>query len=636
MSQARQRGIFSRLLRSLFMIFTGYFALLGILVTTVSLLIGIGIYKKLNNVEGFGDQPKKVVVPSEINDSVLKITIDRGIVSESLSDRQKIFSQIFSSELPLSIDELKAVLRHAGSDKRVKAVLLDIESGGADFVTTSALRRALLDYRKSEKPLYVHLNEGDTLLYYLASTANKINLAPVSGLSLPGPAFQLTYFGAALKKLGVELEVVRAGKFKSAMEPFVLDAPSAETIEMYGAIESSLRGTLVDGISLSRKKTKDEVNAWLKRSLFTSQQSLQQGLVDRLGYLPQFIEDVKIESKAQNVIEYRKYRSATKDMDDGNKAPVMGSGDEPSIAYIEASGEIAMDGGSDGDGKITPKNLIKELIWARDREAVKAVVFRIDSPGGSALASDLIWDEVRKLCEKKPVVVSMGAVAASGGYYIAAPATMIVAEPTTITGSIGVIGAAPKALQVAEKWGVSFHLITQSDRKSYLNLGTKSSETDKQILGESIDETYNAFVNKVATGRKQDPQHIFAIAQGRVYTGLEASKIGLVDKLGGKDEAIREAEILAKFDPEKVNKIERFEEGDENIFDCLVDGSPWNCLKEIRSGAMSGLKKSQITVQSGSLRKSMQTLETLEAILNDSTVLAYWPGAVNWTPGKGR
>ncbi|MBC7531814.1 MAG: signal peptide peptidase SppA [Oligoflexus sp.] len=636
MNQARQRGIFSRLLRSIFMIFTGYFALLGILVTTVSLLIAVGIYRKLNSVEGLGDKSKKLVVPTEINESVLKITIDRGIVSESLSDRQKIFSQIFSNELPISIDELKAVLRHAGTDKRVKAVLLDIESGGADFVTTSALRRALLDFRKTEKPLYVHLNEADTLLYYLASTATKINLAPVSGLTLPGPAFQLTYFGGALKKLGVELEVVRAGKFKSAMEPFVLDAPSAETIEMYGAIESSLRGTLVDGIAESRKKTKEEVNAWLKRSLFTSPQSLQNGLVDRLGYLPQFVEDVKTETKAQNIIEYKKYRSATKDMEDSDKAPKMGGGDEPSIAYIEASGEIAMDASNDGDGKITPKNLIKELKWARERDAVKAVVFRIDSPGGSALASDLIWDEVRKLCEKKPVVVSMGAVAASGGYYIAAPAAMIVAEPTTITGSIGVIGAAPKALQVAEKWGISFHLITQSDRKSYLNLGSKSSETDKQILGESIDETYNSFVNKVATGRKQDPQHIFAIAQGRVYTGLEASKIGLVDKLGGKDEAIREAELLAKFDPEKMNKMERFEDEDENLLDCLVDGSAWDCIKDIRSGAMIGLRKSQISSQNASLRKPIETLATLEAILNDSTVLAYWPGSVNWSPGKGR
>ncbi|RYZ48634.1 MAG: signal peptide peptidase SppA, partial [Proteobacteria bacterium] len=416
------------------------------------------------------------------------------------------------------------------------------------------------------------------------------NLSPVSGLTIPGPAFQLTYFGSALKKLGVELEVVRAGKFKSAMEPFVLDAPSPETIEMYGAIESSLRGTLVDGISEGRKKSKDDVNAWFKRSLYTSQQSLQQGLVDRIGYLPAWIEDIKVEAKAKNVIEFNKYRSATKDMDDGKVAPTMGSGDQPSIALIEASGEIVMDGGGDSDGKITPKQLIKELQWAREREAVKAVVFRIDSPGGSALASDLIWDEVRKLVEKKPVVVSMGAVAASGGYYIAAPATMIVAEATTITGSIGVIGAAPKALQVAEKWGVSFHLITQSDRKSYLNLSTRSSEADKAILGEQIDETYNAFVTKVATGRKQDPAHIFAIAQGRVYTGLEASKIGLVDKIGGRDAAVREAELLAKFDPEQLNKVETYEPDSDSLIDCLSNGNAWNCIKEFRKGVFTTVK----------------------------------------------
>ncbi len=636
MSQARQRGIFSRVMRSIFMIFTGYFALLGILVTTVSLLIGIGIYKKLKSPDGFDVKPKQAAAPVEIDDSILKITIDRGIVSETLSDRQKLFSQIFASEMPMTLGELDAGLRHAAEDKRVKGILIDVENGGADFVTTSALRRSLLKYQASEKPLFVHLNEGDTLLYYLASTASKINLAPVSGLSIPGPAFQLTYFGAALKKLGVELEVVRAGKFKSAMEPFVLDQPSPETLEMYGAIEGSLRSTLIEGIATGRKKTKEQVDAWLKRSMFTSQQSLQQGLVDRIGYLPQWVDEIKAEVKAKNVIDLDKYNSATEDMDSSRKAPLMGSGEEPSIALIEASGEIVMDAGGESSGRITPKGLIPQLKWARERDAVKAVVLRIDSPGGSALASDLIWDEVRKLSEKKPLVVSMGAVAASGGYYIAAPATLIVAEPTTITGSIGVIGAAPKGLQVAEKWGVSFHLITQSERKSYLNFSTRSSDQDKQILGESIDETYNAFVNKVASGRKQDPQHIFAIAQGRVYTGLEATKLGLVDKLGGRDEAIREAEVLAKLDPEKLNKMERYEPEDESMLDCLIGGSFWECVKEMRSGARSGLASLKESSTQPGLRLPLATVEQIERLLNDSSVLAYWPGAVVWTPGKGR
>lgn len=628
MNKPRQRGIFSRLLRSIFMIFTGYFALLGILVTTVCLLIGIGVYRRLSDSD-LVTKPRAVALP-EIESSIVQITIDRAITSESLTDRQKFFSSLFANDLPISAKELETTLRRAASDKRVKGVLLDIENGGADFITTTALRRSLVEFQKSQKPLYVHMNEGDTMLYYLASSAHRISLAPVSGLTIPGPAFQLMYFGSALKKLGVELEVVRAGKYKSAMEPFVLDNPSPETLEMYGAIESNLRSVLLDAISEGRKKSKDQVDAWLKRSLFTSKQSVSQGLVDRIGYLPQFIDEIKKESGAENVVAYEKYLSNSESVENQKLAPKMGS-DAPGLALIEAQGEIVMDSAGDSDGKITPKNLIKELIWAANKDEVKAVIFRIDSPGGSALASDLIWDEVRKLAEKKPVVVSMGSVAASGGYYIAAPATMIVAEPTTITGSIGVIGAAVKGLGVPEKWGVNFHLVSQSERKNYLNFGSKSSEQDKQILGESIDETYNAFVNKVASGRKQDPQHIFAIAQGRVYTGLEASKIGLVDKLGGFTDAVREAKILAKLDPELLYPLNRYEPEDESLMDCLMGGSAWQCMKDFRQGTKSEI--SALTVNP-LLKTPMKHWEAFQSVMKDSEVLAYWPGQLNWSARK--
>lgn len=630
MNKPRQRGIFSRIMRSIFMIFTGYFALLGILVTTFFLLIGVGIYRKLSTSD-MVSMDKKTVVAPEIDSSIVQITVDRAITSESLSEKQKFFSSIFADDLPISVKELEVTLRRAAVDARVKGVLLDVQAGGADFITTTALRRAMVEYQKSKKPLYVHLNEADTLLFYLSSSANRLSLAPVSGMTIPGPAFQLMYFGSALQKLGVELEVIRAGKYKSAMEPFVLDNPSAETIEMYGSIETNLRSVLVDAISEGRKKTRDQVDGWFKRSLFTSQQSLSQGLVDRIGYLPTFIDEIKKEAGAVNVVEYERYLSNSESSDTEKLAPKMGN-DAPGLALIEAQGEIVMNPAGDSDGKITPKYLIRELIWAAKKDEVKAVVLRIDSPGGSALASDLIWDEVRKLAEKKPVVVSMGSVAASGGYYIAAPAQMIVAEPTTITGSIGVIGAAVKGLGVPEKWGVNFHLVTQSDRKNYLNFGSKSSDADKEILGESIDEVYNAFVNKVAVGRKQDPQHVFAIAQGRVYTGLEASKLGLVDKLGGLTDAVREAKILAKLDPELLYPLNRYEPEDESLVDCLMGGSAWQCMKDFRQGTKTSLETLTVNPL---LKTPMKHWESLQEVMKDSEVLAYWPGHLDWAPRKG-
>jgi protease-4 len=630
MNQPRQRGILVRLLRSIFMIFTGYFALLGLLVTAFVLLIGIGIYSKLKEVDKPTANSSLVVAP-QVDEAIVQIKIEHGITSDSLSDRQKFFSMLFADDVPASVKDLEVALRRAADDSRIKGVFLDLENGGSDFITTTALRRALSDYQKSKKPLWVHLNEGDTMSYFLASTADKINLAPVSGITIPGPSFQLMYFGSALKKLGVELEVVRAGKYKSAMEPYVLDAPSPETLEMYGAIETHLRAILLDAVAEGRKKTRDEVEGWFKRSLFTSQQSLSGGLVDRLGYVPQFVEEIQKQVKAKNIVELDDYLSASANLDKQKNAPNMGAG-APSLALIEAKGEIVMEADGDSDSKITPAYLIKELKWDAKDDGVKAVVLRIDSPGGSALASDLIWDEVRKLAEKKPVIVSMASVAASGGYYIAAPATLIVAEPTTITGSIGVIGAAVKGLGVPEKWGVNFHLVSQSDRRSYLNFGSKSTEQDKAILGESIDETYNAFVNKVATGRKQDPAHIFAIAQGRVYTGVEASKIGLVDKLGGLTDAIREAKILAKLDPELLYPLSRYEPEDESLIDCVTGGSPLQCLREFKKGTR--LKLEGLAVHPR-LMSPMKHWETLESLILGSEVLAYWPGQVDWSSRKG-
>lgn len=616
MSEARQRGIFGRLIHSLFVIVTSYFAILGLIVTVSGLLIAVAIYK------GITEQEKKEKVAAADYDQVLlEIPIDRRIIDESVSKKDELLAQLFSDELPYSLKNLQDSLRRAAEDKRILGVVLDIQYGGGSMSTITALRDSFLEFSKSNKPLYVHMSEADSLLYYLGSAGTKINLAPVSGLSIPGPAFQLTYFASALQKLGVEMEVVRAGKYKSAMEPFVLDQPSPETLEMYGAIESSLRSTLVDAIAAGRKKDKLIVEGWLKRSLFTTQQAVNQGLVDRIGYLSDWLEELKAETKAKDVIAVDDYVEKSKAIDESHAAPVNIGGDSDSIAVIEAKGEIVMASGKASDDLISPKDINKELKWARDEGHVKAVILRVDSPGGSALASDLIWDEVRKLAAVKPVVVSMGSVAASGGYYISAPATLIMAEPTTITGSIGVIGAIPKGLKFSEKWGVSFHVVSESDRKNYLNFGSPSSEQDKQILGESIDEVYGAFVHKVAEGRKQDPAHIREIAQGRVYTGEEALKLKLVDKLGGFDDALREAKELAKLDSSKLYPLEYYEPESKSVMDRVWDAIP---------GGQRGRLSAMLESVGFAPLQPLQAIERLQLLMEDSTVLAYWPGSLTW------
>jgi protease-4 len=628
MGDGKNRGFLGRLLRSLFVIITSYLALVGLMVTVLGILIGVFIFKAIRD-ENSGMKSIKATqaANTEIEQSILHLKLDRPIVPYALDESDRFFGSLFNETIPVSLMDLQTALRRAAEDVRVHAVLLDITNTGGSFSTMTALRRSLDAYRASQKPLYVSLNDGDTSLYYLATAGNQINLSPLGGLTITGPAFQLAYFGSALDKLGLQFEVVKAGKFKSAMEAFVQDAPSPETLEMYGALEASLRGTVSTAIANNRKHSVAEVNAWLKRSFFTSQEALKEGLVDRVGYLPAWLDELKTATKAQRYVELRPYLQGSGQLDE----PRITKGPE-AIALIRAEGEIVNSTRSNSD-QIAPEHMIEELQWAASEDDVKAVVLRIDSPGGSALASDLIWDEVRKLAEKKPVVVSMGAVAASGGYYIAAPATMIVAEPTTITGSIGVIGGMPKGLKVAEKWGVNFHMVTASDRKDYLNFATKSSEADKDLIRNSIKETYDTFVQKVAAGRKQPPDRIFQIAEGRVYTGADALTLGLVDRLGGFHEAVRAAKELAKLDPEKFYSLEEYQPQPKNLLDCIRSGSLGECLNTLQDSESFFPWKNQAKLPLG-----LDQLKHATDLLESGEPLAYWPGALRWDarPGLAR
>jgi protease-4 len=627
MGDRKNRGFLGRLFHSLFVIITSYLALVGLLVTILGVLVGVFIFGAIRDQSSSMKTIKSVATPTEIEQSILHLKLDRPIVPYELDESERFFGSLFNETVPVSLMDLQTALRRAAEDVRVHAVLLDMTNTGGSFSTITALRRALDAYRGSQKPLYVSLNDGDTSLYYLATAGNLISLSPLGGLNITGPAFQLAYFGSALEKLGFQFEVIKAGKFKSAMEPFIQDAPSQETLEMYGALEASLRGTVTTAIASNRKHSVAEVNSWLKRSFFTSQQALKDGLVDRVGYLPAWLDELKTATNAKRFVELRPYLKGSAQLDE----PRISKGSE-AIALIEAQGEIVNSTRSNSD-QIAPDHLIEELQWAATDENVKAVVMRVNSPGGSALASDLIWDEVRKLAEKKPVVVSMGAVAASGGYYIAAPATMIVAEATTITGSIGVIGGMPKGLKVAEKWGVNFHMVTASDRKDYLNFATNSSESDKELIRESIKETYDTFVQKVAAGRKQPPERIYQIAEGRVYTGADALTLGLVDRLGGFHEAVRAAKELAKLDPEKFYSLEEYQPQPKNLLDCIRGGSIGECLQTLEDSESLLPWKSQLNLPLG-----LDYVQDATELLQSGETLAYWPGTLRWDarPGLAR
>mgnify|MGYP003683422009 CR=1 FL=1 len=604
-----------KILKRALSLITGFFAVIGFSTVMMTLLL-ILFLTQLKGDMG----PSTSFTKPNLEDSIVSIDLDGMIQGRSMDPRDQLFAEIFGGPREYQLSDLRKTLARAAEDIRVRGVYINLRNARASFSTMQELRRSLTEFRKSEKPLFINLYSGDTLSYFLASAGTKVNISPLGGLMIPGPAFQLTYFGPALKKLGVKMEVFRAGKYKSAMEPFVNSEPSDASLEMYGAMEASLRDSLVSAISKSRSKPSNEVANWFKVSSYTSAAALKIGAVDVVDYEAAFKDQLKAVTKADNMVKWRSYLAHSADLD----KPRIAGGDDK-IAYVEAFGEIRMNAARGDEKVIAPKPLVKELNWVAKQDDVKAVVFRVDSPGGSALASDIIWEEVRKLAAVKPVVVSMGAVAASGGYYIAAPATKIFAEAQTITGSIGVIGASLVGKDVDDKYGVHFHVVTQSDRKRYLNFSESASSEDKKIINESIDDVYQTFLSKVAVGRAKTKEQVHKIAQGRVYTGREALDLGLVDHIGGRREAFRMAKTLGKLNPEKLYPVKQYSPEPQSLMDCIGDrDNMMNCLQELEGGIRSHLGSQDIA------RQISKPITRLKQMIEDDQTLMYWPGQVEW------
>ncbi len=381
--------------------------------------------------------------------------------------------------------------------------------------------------------------------------------------------------------------MIRAGQFKSAFEPLVLNEPSSETQKAYAAVEASLRQFMVADIAQGRKTDPSKADAWLRRSLYTAKEAHAEKLVDALSYQEAFEESFEKTAKLVSFADYHA-PAARK----GVAARVFQTNNE-GIALIEVVGEMFIEHSEMLEKSTFDFDAIQEeLKWAREEEDVKAVVLRIDSPGGSALVADLLWDSVRRLSETKPVVVSMGAYAASGGYYMAAPAAKILAQPMTITGSIGVIGLIPNFEEFRNKYGVSFHLISGTDRRNLLNHGSHLSEEDRTLLDKQIRSTYETFINRVATGRKKTFAQIDAVAQGRVWTGLQAKELGLVDEIGGLSEAFHAAKQVAKLDVTKEYPVLHYEAPTNSLHQCLKKGGLKSCLaSELSSQAPTGLAR---------------------------------------------
>jgi protease-4 len=621
MSGESKPGIVRRFFRGLFKFLYGYFALIGFSVTVLPIILVLVLSRMAP--DEYAPEHSGSVSSAQSKPHMLVLDLDGDLVEKSPDFESRFMARFFSHREMIFLPELRATLRDAAKDENVKGLFVRFGSLSAGEAQFSELRRMLAEFRDTGRVIHVWTPSLGLPELFVGSVASQISGPPSMDVTLLGPTFQLVYFGDALRKLGFEVEVIRHGKFKSAFEPFIMNRPSPETIENYTATERSMLEFYVKTIADSLKRSEADVAGWLVRSIWSSAQAREAGMIQAFAYSGEAEAAAKAAMGVEDTVH-------TSDWTAQSKSPAVS--DNEALALIEAFGEIHMEPTGGGDDEITVDEIIEEIEWARDEPKAKAVVLRISSPGGSALASDLIWERLSSLAETKPLIVSMGDVAASGGYYIAAPAAQIFAEPSTITGSIGVIGMLPKCKECGSKYGVNFHVISSSARAKLLNFGESSTAEDKKIVGDMIDATYQLFLERVAKGRKMEVPAVDAVAQGRIYSGIEAKGLGLVDQVGGIRDAFQAAKTLGGLDPNKLYSILRYTPDHMSLSKCLKSVSDmFRCLQELEKDSRSAAARIMRGVGESRLSREEKALERTRSLLES---FAEEPVQARWVQGS--
>ena len=471
------------------------------------------------------------------DNSILKINLT-GTLTERVNEEslEYLLAQANNQPTPLGLNDLRSSLKKAATSDKIKALYLNCGSLSASPASAQELRTLIENFKtESGKPVYAYGDNYSQSAYWIASIADTLILNPQGTIGLVGMATQIPFFHEALDKLGVKMEIFKVGTFKSAVEPYILDEMSEPNRLQNEKMLNSMWSEIVEDIASSRNISANDINQHIDKGLVFSEANniLNQGFIDLIKYesevtallKEQFGEDIKFVSlsKMKNVPSTEKFSM--------NK-----------VAVLYATGEI--DAGSEGE--MNSNDIVKELNKLANNDDVKAVVLRVNSPGGSAFGSEQMWFAAKQLRAKKPLIVSMSDYAASGGYYMSCIADTIVAQPTTLTGSIGIFGMFPNFAGVADKIGVNFSTVKTNDIADLGNTMRPMTDSERAIIQNHVNRGYELFISRCAEGRNTSNDEIKLVAEGRVWTGSDALSIGLVDVLGGLDEAIAIAAAKAE------------------------------------------------------------------------------------------
>lgn len=486
--------------------------------------------------------------PTIADNSLLTLRITGSLPDYSPDDP---FKRYFGGP-DQSLTGLLMQFKKAKADKRIKAILLDIDTSGLGWGKSEEIRDAIADFRSSGKAVYAYMEFGLNKEYYIATACDKIYVPPPGELFINGLAADVMFFRGSLDKLGIYPDIYQIGKYKSAGDMFTQKNMTDAHREYINSLLDDLYGRYVSAIAQARHKTPDEVRSLIDDAPYNAAKAKQAGLIDESVYRDE------VEKQIKTTLGYKETDTFTpvRGVDYREVSPEsLGLNEGERIAVIYATGDIGSGNSANspsGDQSIGSDTLAKAMTDAAADKTIKAIVLRIDSPGGSGLASDIIWHAVEAANQKKPVVVSMSDVAASGGYYIAVAARKIVAEPSSITGSIGVVAGKPVLRGFYDWLGISNEYVLRGKTAGMFRETEKFSDEERAKFEDWIKTTYyEDFVPKVARGRNKDVQAIDSVGQGRVWTGAQAKDRGLVDEFGGLDRAIEVAKQLANIPADK-------------------------------------------------------------------------------------
>lgn len=573
-------------------------SIVGVMIAGILLLfITIGIFSAMISAS---DQPAQIE-----SNTVLLLKFDHQIVDRAKKNPfEGMDFGMFRSVKTVGLNDILSSIRKAKSDDNIKGIYLNPMDIQAGMASVEEIRKALQDFKTSGKFIYAYGDFFSQKAYYLVTVADSLVLNPQGSVDFRGLGGERTFFKKGLEKLGVEMQIIRHGKFKAAVEPFLLEKMSPENRLQTETYLNSLWSEMLTDISASRKLEISELDgiadlvATFRRADFAKQKNL----VDHLKYKDEVIDDLKkltgtsekSDVKAVDIFKYIKVPEQR-----GQKGLARNK-----IAVIYASGSI--DSGTSED-EIKSEDLSKTIREARRDSSIKAIVLRINSPGGSAYGSEVIWREVKLAAQTKPMIASMGDVAASGGYYIACAADTIMADHTTITGSIGIFGMIPNMQNLlSNKLGITQDVVTTNEHSDMISVTRPMSAFERDLMQQTIEDGYETFITRVAEGRKMEKTAVDEIGQGRVWAAPNAKEIKLIDVYGGLTDAIEMAQKMANLDNYRIINLPKLKDPLEEL------------LKEFSASAKAGFMKDE-------LGESYKYYDQLRNLVSQKGILARMP-----------